>query len=319
VPGYKRPPDGYVSMARIAVRLGVDRRVLKRLHELDELAGVRAGGVIWLERHSLAAYLWSRPRCARDDCSRRVIGDGPGCHLHRRSGRQHSEETRQRMSQTQGPLLRVVQWRCCEECSQLSRGRFCKRACSLDSLNHGPGAEDLGKQLQEGHRAYRAEVDRVKAECGLLDVDELLERLPVPRSKAAISRYIRAGLLEPERGLGFAKPQLFAEASADELASRLHGYQDGRLRRFNDSKWRGLWINARYGIRAARKAWGKSNTLLSAAKGTVVGRPPGSGSVLTRELRQLIVTRRAEGHGNREIAREIHVSEATVRRFKPAS
>jgi hypothetical protein len=285
MPGSKRPPDGHISTTRIARRLRVDRRVLKRLYELDRIAGVRAGGVIWLERRSLAAYLWSRPRCIRNGCSRRVIGAGPGCHLHRRDGRRRPRVT-------------------------------------LRPRKRTPLTGDRLERLQEGRRLYRAEVERVKAERELLDVDELLERLRragVPRSLAAISGYVRDGLLEPERGHGFVKPQLFTEASVDELERRLRSHLDGRLVRFNDPARRGAWINARHGISFARRAWGAANKAGSAAKGTVVGRPPGSGSVLTRQLQQRIDVLRGEGQSNRAIAREIHVSEATVRRYRPAS
>jgi DNA invertase Pin-like site-specific DNA recombinase len=78
--------DGHVSMTPIARRLGVDRRVLKRLYDGGQIAGVRVGRVIWLERQALADWLWSRPRCIREGCSRRAIGGGRGCRLHPHDG-----------------------------------------------------------------------------------------------------------------------------------------------------------------------------------------------------------------------------------------
>ena len=46
MPGFKRGPDGHVSLTKIADGLHVDRRVLKQLYERRELVGVRAGGVL---------------------------------------------------------------------------------------------------------------------------------------------------------------------------------------------------------------------------------------------------------------------------------
>jgi hypothetical protein len=281
VPGHKTPPRGHVSMTAIADKLHVDRRVLKELYELDRIAGVRTGGVIWLERRSLAAYLWSRLRCVREDCDRRVIGRGPGCHVHRRDGRRrHRAVVRPRK---QRPL-----------------------------------ASDRLERLQEGRGDYRTKVERVKAERGLLSVAEVLERLPqdLRRSPAAVSGHVRVGLLEREHDVGFDKPYLFTVAAADEYAERLKEHKDGRMRRFEDASFAGKWHQGRHKNKAG---YGKRNVQYAKAKGTRVGRPRGSGSVLTRELKEQIATLRAEGRGNREIAREIHVSEATVRRFKPAS
>jgi hypothetical protein len=90
-------------------------------------------------------------------------------------------------------------------------------------------------------------------------------------------------------------------------------------KRFDDLKYRADWIKARHGIRWARRAYGRANAALSAAKGTKMGRGRGKGSVLSPRLQQVIEERRAEGLSDRAIAREIHVREATVRRFKPAS
>jgi hypothetical protein len=90
-------------------------------------------------------------------------------------------------------------------------------------------------------------------------------------------------------------------------------------RRFDDLMYRAAWINARHGLRWARRACGQANAARSAAKGTKMVRGRGKGPILTPPMQELIATRRAEGQSDRAIAREIHVSDATVRRFRPAS
>jgi hypothetical protein len=254
VPGFKRPPDGYVSLSLVADLFGVDRRVLKQLSATGELVGVRASGVICLELQSLSAYLCSRPQCVEDGCDLLVIGDGPGCHLHRRRGRHHSEETKRKMSTTQrtirGTLLRVVQWHLCERqgCDRWTgHDHFCSHDCSRDvSLNRDP------ERLQEGNREFWARVKRVKDERHLVDVKELVDTPPgvkpfragrlrragVPRTAAALSDHIRDGWLKTERDLGFDKPYLFTEQAVDEYIRLLRAEDpvvrlDGRLTRWN--------------------------------------------------------------------------------------
>jgi hypothetical protein len=254
MPGSKRPPDGHISTTSIARTLGVDRRVLKRLWELGEVVGMRAGGVIWLERRSLAMYLWSRPRCARGDCARRVIGDGPGCARHRRSGRRHALSSRRKMSQTQGG--EGLPERVCEWCGEtfIGRGsRFCGKAHATAWRNALPGVGVRLGQLQEGNREFWAGVERVKKERELLGVEDLvdepacpgqrfhaglLRQAGVPRTAAAISDHIRNGWLERERDLGFDQPYLFTAPSVDKYVKRLLGEDpdvrlDGRLARWN--------------------------------------------------------------------------------------
>lgn len=302
MPGLKRGPDGHVSLARIAGTLGVNRRVLKRLHEAGELAGVRAGGVIWLERRPLAEYLWARPRCVRDDCGRRVIGAGPGCDRHRRDGRRRAT----RRSRPAEPLA----WDRCEWCGEPSRGRFCKPACSVAWLNEGKGAGARRAQLQEGHRRYRVDVKRAKADRGLLNVDELLGRLRragVPRSPAAISGHIRDGLVEPERGLGFDKPHLFTVAAVDGYINRLRGYGDGRLSRFNaatpeQAKTRATLYLARHNSYAE---FGRVATAINRA-----GPKPKLAPDEEAEIRR----RRAGGETQEQIADAVGVTRKQVRR-----
>lgn len=270
MPGDKRPPDGYVSTTKIADKLGVDRRVLKQLHERGEFAGVREGGVLWLERGSLAAYLWSRPRCVRDDCDRRVIGDGPGCHLHRRSGRHHSLETRRQMSKTHGG--QGLPEKICEQCGKpfVGRGKqFCSKSCRTTAANIQRGPSE---RLQEGRSEYRARVERVRAERGLIAVAELVDTpardgqrfragllrgVGVPRTAGAISGHIDRGALVPVRDLGFGKPHegeawgyLFTEVEVKRYIEWLHREDQagpGRpLHYDNDPRWRGQWYQARH-------------------------------------------------------------------------
>jgi NUMOD3 motif len=318
VPGGKRPPDGHVSTALIAGKLGIDRRVLKQLHKLGEVAGVREGGVLWLERRSLAAYLWSRPRCVRDDCGRRVIGDGPGCHLHRRSGRQHTEETRRKMSEAKGGQGVVV--KTCAQCGGrfMGRGeRFCTKSCATTAANAQRGS-GLLRRLQDGHTGYRDQVQRVKAERGLLDIDELRKRLSragVPRSPGAITGYVRDGLLEPERDLGFDKPQLFTEAAVDELVSRLRSDDhDRRGLRFDKQPFRGDWHKARHrstkGYGLLNGPTGAHNIELAAAKGKKVGRPDELDAEAAARIRDMA----ARGKSQRTIAQTIGISRGQVRR-----
>lgn len=91
------------------------------------------------------------------------------------------------------------------------------------------------QRLQEGNALFRAEVERVKAERGLLDLADVVEwarRAEVFRSAAAIRLHVAAGLLERERGLGFDKPWLFTVVAVQTYIARLRDHPDKRLRRF---------------------------------------------------------------------------------------
>lgn len=190
------------------------------------------------------------------------------------------------------------------------------RRSRTSGLNRrAPTAEQL-ERLQDGHRGYRAEVERVKVERGLMNTDELLERLRragVPRSQPAIVGYVDAGLIAPERDLGFAKPWLFTEASGDELARRLRSdRRDGRLRRFNPgtaaaATFRATWYRARHKSEAE---FGRLAPILARAKGTRPGR--------RRELDAGAIVRirsmAARGKSQRTIAATVGCSRGQVRR-----
>jgi hypothetical protein len=322
-----------VSLSRIADRLHVDRRVLKRLYDSGQVAGVREGGMLYLERRSLAAYLWSRSRCVVDDCVRRVIGDGPGCDRHRRSGRHDSEETKRRRVETRrhtmaetgrGRLLRVMRWRPCEreDCDNWTdQDRFCSHDCLRDVvLNRDP------ERLQEGHLEYRDRVERVKKQRNLFSVEDLvdrpadkekkqkfragrLRRAGVPRTAAAISDYIRDGWLTPEPDLGFAKPYLFTEAAVDELVRRLRAHKDGRLTRFTPNTpelalFRGRWYQARHGSTAEA---GRVATVVNKAG----PKPTDLGELTEGNIRRM----RAEGKTLRQIEIALH-GDATLMQIR---
>jgi hypothetical protein len=48
-----------------------------------------------------------------------------------------------------------------------------------------------------------------------------------------------------------------------------------RRRHFNDPSWRARWIQAHWGVAAARRAWGQATAALAKSKGTKMGRPLG--------------------------------------------
>jgi hypothetical protein len=230
-------------MTAIARRLGVDRRVLKGIG----LPHVRQAGVIWLERRALAAYLWSRPRCIV--CDRRVIGEGPGCHLHRRNGRR-----------------RVFHY--CGECGRetTGRGELC-RSCATRERNAQRGPEALDR-LREGKAAYTATILRVKAERGLLNVGDAIKRLHragLPGSPAVITGHMRDGLISPARrpdGRPFRRPLLFEAVDVDQLPDRVRALEDGRRTRFHDDEYYRGFVKRRHGVKAARKAGGRRTAVL---------------------------------------------------------
>ena len=186
-------------------------------------------------------------------------------------------------------------------------------------LNRGLMSAEHGRALQQGHHRYRGDVERVKAERGLIDDHELLERLRragAPRSAQAIDGHVRAGLIEPDRGLGFVKPRLFTTAAADELIARLKGYRDGRLRRFNATtasaaRFRGEWYRARHGSAAE---FGRLAPVIAAADGKQSGRR----RELTDEQQARILELRARGGTGasvRAIAQNVDVGRGKVERF----
>lgn len=187
--------------------------------------------------------------------------------------------------------------------------REIERRPQARGLRRGLSTPDDLRALQDGHRRYRADVERVKAERGLLGVDELLERLHrarVTRSSAAIDLHVRAGLITPERGLGFAKPQLYAAASVDELITRLSDHPDGRLRRFNPStveraRFRARWYEMRH---KSTREWGRLATVINRA---------GPKPKLATEEEAMVLELRAKGWTQREIVIAVGVTLKQVR------
>jgi hypothetical protein len=169
-------------------------------------------------------------------------------------------------------------------------------------------AEDL-ERLQDGNRRYRAEVERVKVDRRLMGVDELLERLArarVPRSPYAIDLHVRAGLITPERGLGFDKPQLYTVTAVDELITRLRDYPDGRLRRFNattqeSARFRAHWYEIRH---KSTREWGRLATVINRA---------GPKLKMSPEEEAMIVDLRAKGWTQQEIVIAVGVTLKQVR------
>lgn len=237
---------GFISVTRAAQVLKVDRRVLERLYNAGEIAGERWGGkwaTIWLERQSLARYLWSRPRCVREDCGRRVLGDGPGCDRHRRDGRRRVSHH-------------------CEQCGRETRGRgrLC-RSCATRERNRRGGAERL-ERLQEGRdltRADEGDLVAIEKACGFFDVTELIKRLPRKhkRSPSAIAGHTRRGLLvpawpEPGARVSGRVPYLYDDEGLANYVRALEGYDDGRLLRFDtDPRFRASWYLKRHASSAA--------------------------------------------------------------------
>jgi hypothetical protein len=67
VRSWKAREAGCIRLSDAAVQLGLDQRSLRRLYEEDHIEGQRVPArgrhdELWLERASLAAYCWSRPR-----------------------------------------------------------------------------------------------------------------------------------------------------------------------------------------------------------------------------------------------------------------
>jgi transposase-like protein len=225
-------------------------------------------------------------------------------------------------------------WRPDTTISEESRRRISEGARAWSKSDQGrerltdPAALE---RLQDGLRGYRTEVEReverVKAERGAFDTDELLKRLlsaRLPRSDGAIGEYVRAGLIEPERGLGFAKPRLFTEASAGKLIAGLRAYPDGRLTRFNATtseaaRWRIEWTEKRHGGVAGQRITGRVAGQLAEEDGKKVGRPGmkrQDGSQLSaEELEQVVELLAAPGWSQGRIAIRFGVSRDQVKRY----
>lgn len=137
----------------------------------------------------------------------------------------------------------------CASCGHLAAGEYCA-PCRQEMT-----ADARLEQLQNGHAEWLARrgagVATLKAESGLLDVDDVITALPreFPRSQPAISGHIAAGALVPtpnEFGV-----LLFTRAAVDEYVAWLRAHPDWRLNRFNaiseaPARWRATWYRLRH-------------------------------------------------------------------------
>ena len=177
-------------------------------------------------------------------------------------------------------------------------------------LTIGFGSPEQYANFQEGRRRYRAEVERVKTERGLIDMHELLARMRragAPRSQAEVCLLVRSGLLEPERGLGFAKPWLFAADTAEELITQLLTHPSGHVQMFNaatadQARSRSAWYLARHKSNAE---FGRVATNIKRS-----GPKPKLASEEEAEIRR----RRERGETQQQIADAVGVTRKQVRR-----
>jgi hypothetical protein len=151
-----------------------------------------------LERASLAAYCFSRPRCVAPGCHRRAIGgEGPGCSRHRAHGRAHSPHGRAHSPESRRKRADALRQfdpveLLCAQCGErfelqggVARnrpGRFCSARCFRDWLRderrRGPDAARLLNRLREGLANWREQLTEFKAAHELLDAAEVAESLP---------------------------------------------------------------------------------------------------------------------------------------------
>lgn len=240
---------GLVPIGWAARWLKVSRPLLRRLYRAGAVPGRYVAGALLLERHALAAYVWSRPRCEVETCGRRVLGAGPGCSRHSRHGRQHSPETREKIREAalarHGSELRG---KTCEWCggpfqvtARRASQRFCDDACATDWLHAGAGAGERRAARDDGQREWAARRDASRVElhgAGLIVGREaVIKAMPaaVPRSASAVSGYIAAGWLSPTVRLDDLRLEAFNRDDVTQLAQLLDAYPDGRLRRWNAS------------------------------------------------------------------------------------
>jgi predicted transcriptional regulator len=130
-------------------------------------------------------------------------------------------------------------------------GRFCSKKHHYDWKRNGPESAVIVGRLADGYRRWRARVAKLKAECGLLDLDDVTAALPreLRRSQATLSRHMAAGGLVPtpnELGL-----LLFSETAVAEYAFWLRSHPSSRLQNFNATtadrvRFRGRWYEARH-------------------------------------------------------------------------
>ena len=234
---------GLIGHSDAARRFGIDARVLVSLHERGIVSGERAadrspsrsarGQRLWLSRRDLAAWLFSRPRCAYPECNQRVkTTTGIRCREHRGAplqrtcdtcgesfeivridaahrGRFCSEDCR--LSWLASANARPHVQRVCESCGEgfeiqpwkanpaRGLGRFCSQQCLLDYLNSDP-AEQC-RRLQEGHAAWASARKSAVSGLDLITLSQVPDRLPreVRRSLVPVWQHMRMGGLLPRR------------------------------------------------------------------------------------------------------------------------
>lgn len=267
--------QGYVPLVDLVELLEVDRRILEQLHDNGTIEGKRVDSahikaVIWLSRRSVAAWLWSRPRCVLPTCGRRVLGNGPGCTRHPHHGKRHSEERREKMSESarSGPLVERI----CEWCgapftlrpgeARLQPGRFHTRECMRAWLHNGENAVDRHARQRASLLGWFKTVAATKAERRLMDVDDIVRALPrdVRRSEASILRHIAEGVLAATPN-EFGR-HWFTRGAFDAYVAWLRAHADGRCSRFNPTtpervQFRLDWTGARFGRTSL--AWQRAN------------------------------------------------------------
>jgi hypothetical protein len=255
---------GLVPIGWAARWLKTDRRQLAKLHESEAVPGERIDGTIALDRRALAAWAFSRPRCIVDGCARRVLREGLGCSRHPNHGKQHTDETKQLMSQRRYDYWggrRPSVARTCEWCGKefelsareagLRSGRFCTLDCLNTWLHAGDGADERRQARDDGEREWQARRDaekaRLKRDNFIVGYEALSAELSRKhtrhrRSPTALSQHAAAErLLVPAMRLDALRIVAFTPDSITNLVQQFESYPDGRLRRFARPRFRSRW------------------------------------------------------------------------------
>jgi hypothetical protein len=284
----------------------LDRSVVERLYRRGDIAGELVDGILQLSRASVAAYLWSRPRCAVDGCNTRVVGSpSPDCQAHRRE-----------------PVNCTCDW--CGEAFQRRRWelrgpippRFCSHSHRAMWLNHGEGSEERRAARLRGVQHRRESILAEAAEKQLMTLDEVVAALPgeVRRTRSVVAEHTRNGDLVPARDVARnLGGLLFSRAALDAYITWLERHPDGRSRRFNITgpearPFRAVWYRARY---KSEREFGRLASVIAAADdGRRVGRP-----ALPVEKQDQIRGLRSAGLSVRAIARIAAVGRGQVERL----